>query len=278
MAKTGYVGIGDVAHKIKSIYVGVDGVAHKVKSAYIGVNGIARQWYASGTPIGSLDVGSIVKIKVNNVLTDFLVVNQGIPQNSSLYDSSCDGTWLLRKNLYSGIFNSSRSNIYATSELNTNLNGDYFNSLGRAEQAAIKLVKIPYVDWNTTPGTIKSGVDGLEVKVFLLSTFEVGWTEADHENYPKTGAKLDYFPSGNAEDNTIRIGYFDNGKSEVWWLRDPYNMTGTSRYEWVVSDTTSQDPGYAPTSADVREPYGVRPAFILPKDTLINPETMEIVV
>lgn len=222
-----------------------------------------------GTKVGTLAVGSSVYLMENGVRTEFLIVNQGTP-DASLYDSSCDGCWLLRKYLYSGIFNNTRSNIYATSELNSKLNGDYFNSLGNIEQAAIKFVKIPYVNWDTTPGTIKSGVDGLEVKVFLLSTFEVGWTTADHENYPETGAKLAYFPSGDAGDNTIRVGYFANGKSEDWWLRDPNSMIAKGQREWVVSDTTSIDPGYAPTAADVREPYGIRPALILPSTAKID--------
>ena len=40
-------------------------------------------------------VGSIVKLKVDGTLRDFIVVHQGKP--SSLYDASCDGTWLLLK-------------------------------------------------------------------------------------------------------------------------------------------------------------------------------------
>lgn len=30
---------------------------------------------------------------------DYLVVNQGIPEDSPLYDASCEGTWLLRKDI-----------------------------------------------------------------------------------------------------------------------------------------------------------------------------------
>ena len=38
-------------------------------------------------------IGSVVKIKVNGTLRNFIVVHQGKP--SSIYDASCDGTWLL---------------------------------------------------------------------------------------------------------------------------------------------------------------------------------------
>ena len=40
-------------------------------------------------------VGSTVKLKVNGTAREFLVVHQGKP--SSLYDESCNGTWLLMK-------------------------------------------------------------------------------------------------------------------------------------------------------------------------------------
>ena len=43
-------------------------------------------------------VGSTVKLKVNGTAKEFIVVHQGKP--SSLYDNSCDGTWLLMKDIY----------------------------------------------------------------------------------------------------------------------------------------------------------------------------------
>jgi len=47
--------------------------------------------------LGNKPVGSIVKIKVNSTLRNFIVVHQGKP--SSLYDASCDGTWLLMEDI-----------------------------------------------------------------------------------------------------------------------------------------------------------------------------------
>lgn len=41
--------------------------------------------------LGDMAVGSTVKIKVNNTLRDFLIVQQGNP-DTSIYDASCDGT------------------------------------------------------------------------------------------------------------------------------------------------------------------------------------------
>ena len=47
-----------------------------------------------GIKAGDLPIGQIVKLMEGGVETEFIVVNQGIPENSSLYDASCNGTWL----------------------------------------------------------------------------------------------------------------------------------------------------------------------------------------
>lgn len=54
MATNVYVGVGDVARKVKKIYVGVNGVAQEVKKAYIGVSDVARLCYSSA-PAVTLD-------------------------------------------------------------------------------------------------------------------------------------------------------------------------------------------------------------------------------
>jgi hypothetical protein len=47
MANGVYIGVSDLARKVKAMYVGVDGVAKKVKKGYIGVNGVAQMFYSS---------------------------------------------------------------------------------------------------------------------------------------------------------------------------------------------------------------------------------------
>ena len=49
------------------------------------------------TTLGSKAVGSVVKIKENGTRVNYLVVHQGKP--SSIYDESCNGTWLLRQDI-----------------------------------------------------------------------------------------------------------------------------------------------------------------------------------
>lgn len=43
------------------------------------------------TRLCNMAVGSTVKIKVDGTLMDFIIVHQGNP-DSTIYDSSCDGT------------------------------------------------------------------------------------------------------------------------------------------------------------------------------------------
>ena len=47
MAKKTYIGVDDIARRVKKIYIGGDNVAHIVKKAYIGVGGVARPFLSS---------------------------------------------------------------------------------------------------------------------------------------------------------------------------------------------------------------------------------------
>lgn len=213
----------------------------------------------------SLAVGSTVKLMENGAAVEYLVVNQGIPENSSLYDASCDGTWLLRKDIHSNRqWHTSNVNKYETSAINTWLNGDFFNSLGSVERATVKQVKIPYRHGGGDGGTNQSGANGLSCKVFLLSGPEVGL--AGEIYMPDNGAKLDYFTSGTTTSaNNKRIAYL-NGSAALWWLRSP--LTGNDYSVWIV-DATGSGSGNNPSNS-----HGIRPALILPSNAVFNGNAM----
>lgn len=212
-------------------------------------------------------VGSTVKLMEDGTAVEYLVVNQGIPSNSSLYDASCDGTWLLRKDIHSERqWNTSNANKYETSAINTWLNGDFFNSLGTTEQAVVKQVKIPYRADGGSGGTDQSGASGLPCKVFLLGGYELGWTTSDNGYFPVDGAKLSYFESGTSTSaNNKRIANF-GGSAANWWLRSPY--TDDTGNVWLVYTD-----GYCRISSASRS-YGIRPAVILPSNALFDETTM----
>lgn len=221
----------------------------------------------TGVLASSLAVGSTVKLMEGGTAVEYLVVNQGIPENSSLYDASCDGTWLLRKDIHSNRqWNTSDVNKYESSTINTWLNGEFFNTLGSVEQATIKQVKIPYRKNGGSGGTDQSGANGLLCKIFLLSGYEVGWTTSTSSYFPVDGAKLDYFESGTGTSaNNKRIANL-NGSAYYWWLRSPY--TGTPSSVWLVFSDGNRH------SSDASNSNGIRPALILPSNALFDRKTM----
>lgn len=210
------------------------------------------------TRLGDMAVGSTVKIKVNGTLTDFLIVQQGNP-NTSTYDSSCSGTWLLMKDIYT-TSTFGNNNSYKDSSIHTYLNGTFYNLIDSNIRAAIKQVKIPYQNGTGSGGSLATGSNGLSTKVFLLSGYEVGWTTSDNGYFPKDGVRLAYF-GNSSSGNSKRIAY--NGSSAaIWWLRSPY--TKNNNYVWLVVTDGSDDNGWYSDS------YGVRPAFILPSTLVVS--------
>ena len=210
----------------------------------------------SGTPISEIPVGNTVKIAVNGTLRDFLIVHQGLP--SSMYDDSCNGTWLLMKDCYeSRQWHSSNSNSYKASTIHSYLNGTFLNLFDSNIKDAIKQVKIPYVN-GTGNSAVASGANGLSAKIFLLSAYEVGIGGATF--VPQDGAKMDYFNQNLGADSK-RIAYL-NGSAANWWLRSPFTLT--DQFVWSV------DPSGNCYARDASYLYSIRPAFILPSDTPVS--------
>lgn len=214
-----------------------------------------------GATAGSLAVGSSVFTNVNGTKTEFVVVHQGKP--SSLYDDSCNGTWLLMKDIYENRqWNSSNSNNLENSTIHSYLNGAFLNLFDSNIKDVVKQVKIPYRKNGGSGGTDQSGANGLSAKIFLLSCYEVGWTTSDYSYFPVDGAKLSYFESGTGTSaNNKRIANL-NGSAAHWWLRSPY--TSNTRHVWYVYSSG----GYNYSSAS--DSRGIRPAFILPSETNIS--------
>lgn len=206
-------------------------------------------------------VGSTVKLKVNGTAKEFIVVHQGKP--SSLYDDSCNGTWLLMKDIYENrVWQSGNINKYESSDIHTYLNNTFLNLFDSNIKDAIKQVKIPYRKNGGSGGTNQSGANGLSCKIFLLSGYEVGWTSGDNQYFPQDGAKLSYFESGTGTSaNNKRIANL-NGSAAYWWLRSPYTYDASR--VWLVSSSGGCSNYHASNS------YGIRPALILPSTLLVS--------
>ena len=201
--------------------------------------------------LGTKAVGSIVKIKVNGASKDFIVVQQGLP--SSAYDASCNGVWVVMKDIYTTMKWDGSNNSYKDSDMTTYLNGTFLSLIDTDIRNAIKQVKIPYTNGTGSGGSLATGANGFSTKVFLLSMTEVGFTSG---SFNTEGAKLSYFDSASK-----RVAY--NGSSAaIWWLRSPY----TSSYNdvWYVNTDGSSYGSWYGNS------YGVRPAFVLPSELVVS--------
>ena len=208
----------------------------------------------SGTNAGDIDVGTEVILNENGQPVNYLIVNQGIP--SALYDASCEGTWLLRKDIAEERkWHSSNSNSYKASTINAYLNGDWLDRYDPDVAEAILQAKIPYVNgtWNSP---VASGANGLSVKAFLLGGYEVGFTTSDNRDFPNDGAKLSYFESGTGSSALNKRIAKLNGSATYWWLRSP-RASGDS-FAWLVNSNGDCTGGNCANS------YGVRPTLILP--------------
>ena len=211
--------------------------------------------YTKCSTVGELPVGATLSLNVNGEAREFLVVHQGKP--SDIYDDSCDGTWLIMKDIYTfQTWNSSGVNKYESGESHNYLNSTFLNLFESNVRDAIKQVKIPYRKNGGSGGTDQNGANGLSCKVFLLSGPEIGL--AGVSSMPNDGTKLDYF---NANMNTgadpKRIAYLGDSPG-TWAFRSP--STGTNYSVWFA------DTNGACYNNPVSDSYGVRPALVLSPD------------
>lgn len=213
--------------------------------------------------MSDLEIGKTIKLNVNGKAWEWLVVHQGLP--SSLYDASCDGTWLLLKDIYEERqWNSSNANKLENSTIHSYLNGDFLNLFDGNIKKTIKQVKIPYRKNGGSGGSNQSGANGLPCKIFLPGGYEVGWSTSDNNYFPQDGAKLDYF-NVSSGTNSKRVANF-NGVATSWWLRSPH--TSNVNRVWFVDSY-----GFGSHSGS-SDSLGIRPALILPSDFIVTDDML----
>ena len=210
--------------------------------------------------LSSKAIGSTIKLKVNGSARNFIVVHQGKP--SSVYDDSCNGTWLLMQDIYENrAWHSSNTNDYANSTIHSYLNSTFLNLFESNIKNAIKQVKLPYRKGSGTSTTVTSGSNGLSAKIFLLSATE---TSFDFSYMPSgEGAELAYFKgcADNSSDSK-RVAYL-NGSAAYWWLRSPGCNRDSSSALFVYSSGDWNGNGCSNSR-------GIRPALILPSTLLVS--------
>lgn len=211
-------------------------------------------------PLGELAIGASVFTEVDGVRTEFLVVHHGKP--SDLYSDTCDGTWVLMKDIYLNRSLGS-SSYYPGSDTYVYLNTTFPTLLNDAVAAALKQVKVPVGAEDND--YVRSGENGASVKAFLLSCYELGWYYGDDElgsmYVQEDGAALAYFAGC---ENAKRIALY-NGTAGAWFTRTP-------RYNAANSIFIVQIHGGRSSALYKGSNCGVRPAFILPSDVEIQPD------
>lgn len=207
--------------------------------------------------LNAMAVGSIVKIKVDDVLTDFIIVHQGLPGSS--YDESCNGTWVLMKDTCTKTsYFSSYQNSYSTSSSHTYMNGTFLNKIDEGIRGHIKQVKIPYWNGRGDKGSLAKGSSGLSCKVFSLSGYEVGLTTSNHQYLSYEGSRLEYFIAGTDTDaKEKRIAYYA-GSANGYWLRSV--NTGSPDNAFYIGTSGGFSNGAYNWA------FGIRPAFVLDAD------------
>lgn len=226
-------------------------------------------------------IGDIVKLNVRGVATDFIVVHKGRP--STKYSTSCDGVWLLMKDVYVSenhdLFQDSGTREGQFQFMEKGGEFDYENSLFAEDngiwydimcdldldihQSLIR-ARIPYWKGDGVDGSLKySSSLGKYSYVFLLSYNEVNG--GTHSGNPGDGAALSYFAAG---DNASRIAYY-NGEPISWITRSP--EVGETQWVYEVQEDGSvKNSGFTGTSSSYVPASGIRPAIILPYDLYVK--------
>ena len=217
----------------------------------------------AGVPVSTLSTGTIIKINENGAPIEYIIIQQGKP-HETIYDDSCDGTWVLRKDIHSKqLWNSEANNDYKSSTIHNWLNTTFRNTLSQYDNSIINTIKIPYRNGNADSGTTDAGANGLSTQIFLLAICELlSSTSLKDLN---EGTFIQYF-SGSEK---IYAAY--NGTITAYWTRSPINdgMSG-GRHEVgiITTPTSSTRPGsmaYCHLGTQ-----GVRPAFILNPESIVD--------
>lgn len=203
----------------------------------------------TGRRFRDLAIGSIIPVSYydphkNSIAYNFVVINQGNP-DSTIYDSSCNGTWVMMTNVYdrTGFFHWSSSEMQ-TDIFNSCVSGGSSFKAPDSFQSLVKQVKIPYYDGSV----LHKGSDGFSARAFILSASEIGDTS---NGLVADGVKLPYFTSVEK-----RIATYRDGTSTGWWLRS--QNAAVDGYTGNVKVSAYGNSG------------GLRPVMILQPDAIVK--------
>lgn len=270
--------VGGTAYDTKGGRCRVSGTNYSIKKGRTLVGGTGYD-VAFGTPISSLSVGSPLWIDVNGVSTEFIIVHQGNP-NTSIYDASCNGTWVLMKDIYVKKATYERND--RDNSVTSYLKGEFYDLLDSKTKAVIKTVKVPYWYYdriaNSSGGydytnyAFKSGSSGYSANVFYLSADEVWDANLTNVGVNLNDVTLDYFKGVTTDSEKLCAFYA--GTKTSWVVRRAFGSTSVSIVSNRYAGQNTMRVGSQNNSSLV--PYGVRPCMILDPSAAVDPTTMEL--
>lgn len=246
-------------------YANIGGAYKELVKSYSCINGTWLPTWGMKMTYSMLSVGDTVTLNVGGVPYEWIVVHQGLPtaQSSSStsgkptpvesYDSSCEGTWLLMKNIYvKRAFDADAyGNQYQGSDIDAYLNNTFIGLLDADVQNSVKEVQIPATDTSDS-----QDYSNYATKIFLLSNDELGTAYEETYNVSTEGICLDYFVNA---DNGRRIAHYNN-TATAWWTRSAWGSHNV-QIKADGSGTFTYNSDYIPDNN-----YGIRPAMIMPSD------------
>lgn len=210
--------------------------------------------------LSEYSVGETLKIKINGVPRDFIIIHQGSPnKDREVYDESTRGVWIMSKDIILvGTWGSSASVAFDTAAINTYLNDIFLPTMEERYRKLAKPVRIPCV--KVFAGGSTALIDVL-TKAFPPSMTELG--VADPYGWYGDGAKLDYFISGTDDAaKEKRKAEFISGLSSssnfAGYMTRTRKTSSSNILYYVNADGAHVESDY--TGGKV---YGVRPVLIL---------------
>lgn len=196
--------------------------------------------------LGNIAVGTILHLQESRVYQDYIVVHQGLP--SSMYNSSCNGTWLTRTTIPAEVKWGNNKHSYESSGLKPYMD-EWPNVYAADIKEYIKQVTIP-----CNPSQISC-------KAFALSALEIGGgSSLYNEHTPPDGAVLSYFSGSDAQQRRI-FQYV--GEADTWFTRTAAMSTPNPRIVYVYVD------GSFGWSNGVM-PNGALPTIIMDPDVIVD--------
>lgn len=253
--------ISGTAYEITSGKARISGTGYSIKSGKTLIGGTGYTIpIDEGILASDIAVGTSVYLKENGNLVEYIVVHQGNPSTTK-YDASCNGTWLMRKDLHGlSPFYSDGDAQYIYGELCNYCENTIYASFDSSTKSVINQVKIPYQHSKTKYYDL---ANGYSCHAFALGAFEVGFTRSD-DTIGYDGAILQYFSGAK---NAKRIAYL-NGTATAWWLRT--RDTSSSVAFYVTKSGSLYNDNAAAT-------LGVRCGLVLSSSAVFNEKTMCLV-